>query len=122
MEAAKPILSTPNINEDLEINEMIEPKSFEIEINNKKCKFEIAKSKNNKGIIFKVSFISALEYYFLFISEDELYNLNPFFKLYQNLNEIFTLLLDTINDKNYSVSFQDTFVILVFKFSLLTFF
>ena len=101
---------------------MIEPKSFEIEINNKKCKFEIAKSKNNKGIIFKVSFISALEYYFLFISEDELYNLNPFFKLYQNLNEIFTLLVDTINDKNYSVSFQDTFVILVFKFSLLTFF
>ena len=119
MEAAKPILVTENSNKDVESQEMIDTKSFEVEIDNIKYKFYIAKSKNSKGIIFKILNISMLEYYFLSICEEDIYNLNPFFKLFQNIEEIYTLLLDAINNNNYSFIMKDIFIILVFKFSLL---
>ena len=92
--------------------------SWNIKFNNKEFKFELGKSENNKSIIFKLKKYkeNLSVYYKLIINEENLKNLNPLFHIYQKIDEIYYLLLDAINDKQYSINEKDRNVILTLNF------
>lgn len=118
MEAAKPILSisTPMNSEE----KMIDIKTYNIEITNKKYILEFAKSENNKKIIFKITKNHNVinNYFLLILDEEEFQNLNPIFKIYQNIKEIYSLLIDILNDKKYNLIEKEKEITLIMKFNI----
>ncbi len=117
------VLSTPGsfdkiVDEKDKI--MTEIKSFDIDLNNKKYILELAKSENNKNIIFKVSEKKnhKLKYYIAYLDYNQFTNINDFFRVYSNINEIYDLLLVNLNSKNFSFLMKNTSLIITFKFIL----
>ena len=110
MDAAKPVFFTtpqsPNeemfdkiIDEKDQI--MTDIKSFEITLTNEIFIIELAKSENNRNIIIKLyKSKEKFKYYIIYLNIDEFYSLNNFFRFYQNINELYILLLDIISKKN----------------------
>ena len=116
MEAPMPVLNTPE-NEELEMKNI---KEFEIKLNNDLYKFEFAKSSNNSSIIFKLTNNNTLikKYYLLILNIEELYNNNSIFKFYKDINEIYDILLEIFNNKDYSIICKGNNIILILKFSM----
>ena len=120
MEAAKPIMEITPINNNDEEEKMIGIKTLNIESNNKAYKLELGKSQNKKKIIFKMSKSSSIasDYYFLVLNEEDFQNLNPIFKIYQNIDEIYSLLIDILNDRKYSLVEKEKLMVLTMKFNI----
>ena len=123
MEAPKPFFLTPkptevttNIDEKDKI--MTDIKSFEMDLTNEKYTLELAKSENNKNIIIKLSNNKnkKLKYFISYLNIDSFYSLNSFFKFYQDINELYKLLFDTINKKKYSIDIKDKTAKLILEF------
>ena len=119
MEAAKPVFfnkslyETPNPyllgadddEEDQKDKVMVEIKSFDIEFNNDNYLLELAKSENNKKIILKIynKKQKHLKYYIAYFSLNAIYNLDGFFKYYEDINIIYNILLESITNKKYII-------------------
>lgn len=120
MEAVnKPIeLESNKGNNDISLK-MKDIKCFHINLENKPYIFEFAKSENKENIIFKISEnIPSLRkdnFYLLYLNINEFNKLNAIFSLYQNIDEIYSFLLNLINDKKYSVSLKNKSIILTIK-------
>ena len=120
MEAAKPIIEITPINNNDEEEKMIGIKTLNIESNNKAYKLELGKSQNKQKIFFKMSKSSSIasDYYFLVLNEEDFQNLNPIFKIYQNIDEIYSLLIDILNDRKYSLVEKEKLMVLTMKFNI----
>ena len=130
MEAAKPVFcfNTPKCEETCESCEqmdekdkiMTEIKSYEITLNNNIFKLELAKSENNKNIILKAydDKERKLKYFISYLSMKAFNNLSTFFQFYKNINEIYELLEDTLNNKKYSCFVKEKFLILILNFMM----
>jgi hypothetical protein len=97
---------------------MIDIKSFNISTQNKVFKFQLSKSKDKKYIIFKMNENDKdiyNKYYLLFLNIDDFYNLNMIFKLY-NIEEIYSLLLDLLNNNKYKLLIKEKSIILIIPF------
>ena len=121
MEAAEPItpMKPSEFNDDEE-QKIKDANTFNIELNNEKYKLDFGKSENDKKIIFKISkdcnIIS--DYFILILKEEDFQNLNPIFKIYQNIDEIYSLLIDILNDKKYSLTEKNKSLVLTMKFNI----
>ena len=118
MEVTKPI-SMPNrkIKENI-LEKMIDIKSFDVRIQNKIFKFQLSKSEDKKYIIFKMNESDKdinNKYYLLYLNIDDFYNLNMIFQLY-NIEEIYSLLLDLLNNKKYTLLKKENNIILIVPF------
>ena len=93
-------------------------KSFEVEFKEKKYKLELAKSENDKNIIFKLTEkkIRISSNFIAHINYNQFLNINSIFGFYSNIIEIYKLLLDNLNDKKYSLSQKNNNFILIFEF------
>ena len=117
MEAAKPIFieSSKEIESNMKI---IDLKTFDINLNNKKYLFEFGKSEDKKYIIFKMSenVKNLIDLFYLsFLDNNDFYSLNILFKLYQNIDEIYNFLLDIIINKKYSLIFKNNLIVLTLQ-------
>ena len=120
MNAPKPIsISTQDQNDD-DINlKMVDVQSYDVNIDNKKLNFEFAKSENKEYIIFKISDNNLIKKtYFLKLNIDGFYNLNIIFKFHQNIDEVYSFLLDIIEDNKYSIKLQNDIIILSFQYQM----
>ena len=118
MEVTKPI-SMPNrkIKENI-LEKMIDIKSFDVRIQNKIFKFQLSKSEDKKYIIFKMNESDKdinNKYYLLYLNIDDFYNLNMIFQLY-NIEEIYSLLLDLLYNKKYTLLKKENNIILIVPF------
>ncbi len=122
MEAPIPLeILTINPDDDEDINvKMIDVKTYNINVDNKPFIFELAKSENKQYIIFKISAddINIKKYYYLKLTVNDFHNLNILFNLYNNIDEIYTFLLDIINSKNYSTVLENNSIILNFNYKI----
>ena len=117
MEAAKPIVLETNKGiKDIDLK-MIDIKTFDINLEDKSYIFEYAKSETKEHIIFKITENKNIKekYYILYLNISELNSLNALFSLYQNIEEIYTLLLKLIIDNKYSISVKNNSIILLIK-------
>ena len=116
MKAPKPVLNTSE-NEELEMKSV---KIFEFRLKNELNKLEFGKSINNSSIIFRLINNSSLikKYYLLNLNIEELYNLNPIFKFYKDINEIYDILIQIFNDKNFSIISKENQIFLILKFNM----
>ena len=121
MEAPIPIeMETDDGNADI-VLKMIDTKSFDININNKIFKFEFSKSENKENIIFKLFENNeglGEKYFLLHLNFYEFNKINALFSFYENIDEIYNFILNLINDKKYSISLKNNFVILILKFPM----
>ena len=134
MEAAKPVFfnkslyETPNPyllgadddEEDQKDKVMVEIKSFDIEFNNDNYLLELAKSENNKKIILKIynKKQKHLKYYIAYFSLNAIYNLDGFFKYYEDINIIYNILLESITNKKYIIEVKSELLNLILKFTI----
>ena len=126
MEAAKPIFFTPMPEEkkpEIESKDikLIEIKSFEIELTNKKFTLELAKSEDNKNVILKLycNKEKKLKYYIKIINLETFYFINySFFQFYKDINELYILLFQTIDRNKYSIDIKEKKTILTFEFPM----
>ena len=113
MEIDKSVKITPRIEE-------LTPKiadinSWDIKIDKKEFKFQLGKSED-KRIIFKLINYEEIRpiYYIVHISEEEIKKMCPIFQVYNEIDEIYSLLYDSVNDKQYSFKQNDKKIILTF--------
>ena len=120
MEAAQPVKSFTNEEKNI-TKKGKDVKLWNINFDNKEFIFELSKSENKESIIFKlINYQEFLpNYYTLETNEEELYNLSPLFKMYQNIDEIYSLLYDTIDNKQYRFEKKEQNVILTLDFYIL---
>ena len=122
MEAPTPFLVNKPLNEDSSNKKKEDIKYFDINLNNKKYKLQLSKSNkdNNNQIIIKISEEKSLieKYYLVNMNLDEFYNLNIIFKLYNSIEEIYTCLLNALNEKRFKASLNNQYIILTFNFLL----
>ena len=89
MEAPNPFhMMTPKDNH---IDDMIDIKSFNIQIDKKNFIFELGKSFNKYNLIFKVNKLESElsnTSYLLSLNLNEFHNINAIFSLYKNIEEI----------------------------------
>ena len=80
----------------------------------------MAKSKNKEYIIFKISDNNNLikKTYFLKLNIDGFYNLSIIFKFHQNIDEVYSFLLDIIEDNKYSIKLKNNIIILSFQYQM----
>lgn len=117
MEPAKPIaLKTPSLNEN-ELK-MVDIKTFTFIIDNINYTLDFGKSENKENIIFKVNNNLSNKYYYLKMNLKEFADLNYIFNLHQNIDEIYDLLLNLLNDNKYSITFNNNLIILVIQFPI----
>ena len=113
-------METDDGNADI-VLKMIDTKSFDININNKIFKFEFSKSENKENIIFKLSEKNEGlkdKFYLLQLNMNEFNKLNALFSLYQNIDEIYSFLLNLIIDKKYSFAIKNNMIILILQFPM----
>jgi len=118
MEVTKPISFPSKKIKDNILDKMIDIKSFDVIIQNKIFKFQLSKSKDKKYIIFKMNESDKNinnKYYLLYLNIEDFYNLNMIFKLY-NIDEIFSLLLDLLNNNKYTLLTKENNIILIVQF------
>ena len=120
MEIYKPVKITPGMEEVTP--KIVDINSWDIKIDKKEFKFQLDKSEDKK-VIFKL--INCEEFppinYILHVSEEEFKKMCPIFKfeIYKKIDDIYSLLYDTINDKQYSFKQNDKKITLTFHFYLL---
>lgn len=118
MEAAVPIMSTPKDIEDKDLK-MIDIKSYDLNINNKLYKLDLAKTDDKAYIIFKVYESNKLiKKYNILYQNIETFHLNILFKLYPTIDDIYCLLLDVLNSKKYSIKQNKDSITLIMVFSM----
>jgi len=117
MEAAQPVKIFTNEEKNI-TKKGKDIKLWNINFDNKELTFELSKTENKKSIIFKlINYQEFLpNYYTLQANEEELYNLSPLFKMYQNIDEIYSLLCDAIDNKQYRLEKKEQNVILTLDF------
>ena len=128
MDAAKPVFfSTPQSPSEEMFDKIIDEKdkimtdikSFEMALTNEIFILELAKSENNKNIIIKLyKNKERFKNYIIYLNIDEFYSLNNFFRFYQNINELYILLLDIISKKKYSINIKNNLVLLILEFPM----
>ena len=104
-----------------EISKIAELNKYDINLENKLYKLELGKSEDKNSIIFKAyEDMNNLnkKYYFLELDIDKFYNLNIIFKLYQSIDEIYSLLKDIIINKKYTANQNKNNFILILQFSM----
>ena len=116
MEAPNPFhMMTPKDNH---IDDMIDIKSFNIQIDKKNFIFELGKSFNKNNLIFKVNKLESElsnTSYLLSLNLNEFHNINAIFSLYKNIEEIYDFLNNIIKDKKIFASIKDDKIILIFQ-------
>ena len=117
MEAAQPV----QLKVDKEKNITKKGKDFnlwDIIFDDKEFTFEFSKSEDKESIIFKlINYKEFSSNYYTFQAwKDEFYNLSPLFKIYNNIDEIYSLLFVTINKKQYRFEKKEQNVILILEF------
>ena len=100
---------------------MIDIKTFEFNLDYKIFKLEIGKSKNKNNIILKVyennnNFIN--KYFLLCLSIENFYNINGYFRRYQTIDDLYSLLYDILYNKKYSAISKENKIILILQFSI----
>ena len=117
MEAAQPVKIFTNEEKNI-TKKGKDIKLWNINFDNKELTFELSKSENKESIIFKlINYQEFLpNYYTLQANEEELYNLSPLFKMYQNIDEIYSLLCDAVDNKQYRLEKKEQNVILTLDF------
>ena len=96
-----------------------ETKLFEISIQNINYELELTKSENNKYILFKLSpKNNNIKYYILKLNLIQFKYIHSFFSFYNDINEIYDLLSNSLNNKKYTISFKDNICIVIFKFEM----
>jgi hypothetical protein len=120
MEAAQPVKLFDNEDKNIAKKEN-DVNLWNINFNNKDFIFELSKSENKKNIIFKLINYKELlsNYYMLIANEEEFNNLSPLFKMYKDIDEIHSLLIDAMNNKQYRLEKKDQNVILTLDFYIL---
>jgi hypothetical protein len=91
---------------------------WDIIFNEKVFTFEFSKSEDKESIIFKLINYKEFSsnYYTLQAGEEELKNFSPLFKMYHNIEEIYSLLFEAINNKQYRFEKKEQNVILILDF------
>ena len=100
MDAPKPILMTPEQNEQkLTLNKLKEFKLFE---NNKEYAISFGKSSNFEklGFNIKESSWESTSFYEYFYSLNELQKINKYFRIFDNINEVISIIGEIFEDKN----------------------
>ena len=117
MEAAQPVQIVASEGKNITKKEK-DINLWNINFDNKEFTFELSKSENKENIIFKLINYKEFSsnYYTLQANEEELYNLSPLFKMYKNIDEIYSLLFDAINNKQYRLEKKEQNVILTLDF------
>ena len=117
MEAAQPVKIFTNEEKNI-TKKGKDIKLWNINFDNKELTFELSKSENKESIIFKlINYQEFLpNYYTLQANEEELYNLSPLFKMYQNIDEIYSLLCDAVDNKQYRLEKKEQNAILTLDF------
>jgi hypothetical protein len=96
-----------------------ETKLFEISIQNINYELELTKSEYNKYILFKLSpKNNNIKYYILKLNLIQFKYIHSFFSFYNDINEIYDLLSNSLNNKKYTISFKDNICIIIFKFEM----
>jgi hypothetical protein len=119
MEAAQPV----QLKVDKEKNITKKGKDFnlwDIIFDDKEFTFELSKSEDKESIILKLINYKEFSsnYYTLQAEKEELNNLSPLFKMYHNIDEIYSLLFEAINNKQYRFEKKEQNVILTLDFYL----
>ena len=117
MEAAQPV----QLKVDKEKNITKKGKDFnlwDIIFDDKEFTFELSKSEDKESIILKLINYKEFSsnYYTLQAEKEELNNLSPLFKMYHNIDEIYSLLFEAINNKQYRFEKKEQNVILILSF------
>ena len=99
---------------------MIDIKTFDVFVDNKNFKFDFGKNENKNNIIFKIyeekKFINKI--FFLSLNFDNFHNLNPIFKFYQTIDEIYNFVLDILISKKFSIISKQNSVNLTLQVSM----
>ena len=116
MEAPNPFhMLTPKDNN---IDNMIDIKSFNIQIDKNNFIFEVGKSFNKNNIIFKINKLKpelSKTSYLLTLNLNEFHDKNAIFSLYKNIEEIYDFLCNIMKDKKFSTTIKDDKIILIFQ-------
>ena len=119
MEIYKPVKITPGMEEVTP--KIVDINSWDIKIDKKDFKFQLDKTED-KRVIFKLinneDFLPL--YYALLVSVEEFKNMCPIFEIikFNTIDDIYSLLYDTINGKKYSFKQNDKKIILTFHYNL----
>jgi len=119
MEIYKPVKITPEMEEFTP--KIVDIKSWDIKIDKKDFKFQLDKTED-KRVIFKLinneDFLPL--YYTLHVSIEEFKNMCPIFEIikFNTIDDIYSLLYDTINGKKYSFKQNDKKINLTFHYNL----
>ena len=119
MEIYKPVKITSGMEEVTP--KIVDINSWDIKIDKKDFKFQLDKTED-KRVIFKLinneDFLPL--YYTLHVSKEEFKNMCPIFEMknFNTIDNIYSLLYDTINGKQYSFKQNDKKIILTFHYNL----
>ena len=119
MEIYKPVKITPRMEEVTP--KIVDINSWNIKIDKKDFKFQLDKTED-KRVIFKLinneDFLPL--YYALHVSVEEFKNMCPIFEIikFNTIDDIYSLLYDTINGKKYSFKQNDKKINLTFHYNL----
>ena len=99
---------------------ILDVNSWDINFNKKEFKLELVKSEDKNRIILKLINYKEFppNYYILSFNKDDFNGLNQFFYLFKTIDEIYSLLFETINNKQYKLVQEDKAVILIFNILL----
>ena len=116
MEAAQPVQL--KVDKGKNITKKGDVNLWDIIFDNKEFTFELSISEDKESIIFKLINYKEFSsnYYTLQAGEEELKNFSPLFKMYHSIEEIYTLLFEAINNKQYRFEKKDQNVILILDF------
>ena len=116
MEAAKPVLQVPKENIILSLKE---PKEFSLINDLKKYIVLIGKSSNLEklGIQLKESDIDLNFFYENFFNLEELKNINKYFRIYDNIDEVIPDIEAIFEEKKFSIKFENDKLMVILKFN-----
>ena len=116
MEAAKPILTITNENTILSIKE---PKEFNLIHNQKDYIVLIGKSSKLEklGIQLKESDFNLNFFYENFFNLEELKNINKYFRIYDNIDEVIPDIEAIFEEKKFSIKFENDKLMVILKFN-----
>ena len=116
MEAAKPVLQVPKENIILSLKE---PKEFSLINDLKKYIVLIGKSSKLEklGIQLKESDFNLNFFYENFFNLEELKNINKYFRIYDNIDEVIPDIEAIFEEKKFSIKFENDKLMVILKFN-----